>query len=38
MSGFQSNQPNPPLAIAAYLLFGFSTLIAGVVGLFTALG
>jgi hypothetical protein len=35
---FQSNQPNPPLAIAAYLLFGFSTLIAGAVGLFTALG
>ncbi len=34
---FQSNQPNPPLAIAAYLLFGLSTLIAGAVGLFTAL-
>ena len=34
---FQANQPNPPLAIAAYLLFGISTLLAGLVGIFTAL-
>ncbi len=35
---FQSTQPNPWYAIAAYLLFGFSTLLAGVIGLFTTLG
>lgn len=35
---FQANQPNPPLAVAAYLLFGISTLIAGIVGVATALG
>jgi hypothetical protein len=34
---FQANQPNPPLAIVAYLLFGISTLLAGLVGIFTAL-
>jgi Protein kinase domain len=35
---FQSNQPNPQLAVVAYLLFGISTLLAGGVGIFTALG
>jgi hypothetical protein len=35
---FQSNQPNPPLAVVSYLLFGISTLLAGAFGLVTALG
>lgn len=35
---FGANQPNPSLAVVAYLLFGISTLIAGIVGVATALG
>ena len=35
---FRSQQTNPTLAIASYALFGISSLIAGVVGVFTVLG
>ncbi|HEV2461400.1 MAG TPA: protein kinase [Ktedonobacterales bacterium] len=35
---FRSQQTNPTLAIASYALFGVSSLIAGVVGVFTVLG